>query len=64
MLMIVSGLLIIIGLVIIFFIPTLDILDIIDLTDKQLYVIVFIGLIMFIIGFIIAGYNGWTVFNK
>lgn len=64
MLMIVSGLLIIIGLVIIFFIPTLDILDIIDLTDKQLYIIVFIGLIMFIIGFIIAGYNGWTVFNK
>ena len=64
MLMIVSGLLIIIGLVIIFFIPTLDILDIIDLTDKQLYVIVFIGLIIFIIGFIIAGYNGWTVFNK
>ena len=64
MLMIASGLLIIIGLVIIFFIPTLDILDIIDLTDKQLYVIVFIGLIMFIIGFIIAGYNGWTVFNK
>ena len=64
MLMIVSGLLIIIGLVIIFFIPTLDILDIIDLTDKQLYIIVFIGLIMFIIGFIIAGYNGWIIFNK
>ena len=64
MLMIVSGLLIIIGLIIIFFIPTLDIIDIIDLTDKQLYIIVFIGLIMFIIGFIIAGYNGWTIFNK
>lgn len=64
MLMIISGLLIIIGLIIIYFTPTLDILDIIDLTDEQLYIIVFIGLIMFIIGFIIAGYNGWTIFNK
>ena len=64
MLMIISGLLVIIGLIIIYFIPTLDILDIIDLTDEQLYIIVFIGWIMFIIGFIIAGYNGWTIFNK
>ena len=64
MLMIISGLLIIIGLIIIFFTPTLDILNIIDLTDKQLYIIAFIGFVMFIIGFIIAGYNGWTVFNK
>jgi hypothetical protein len=64
MLMIISGLLIIVGLAIVLFIPTLDILNIIDLTDKQLYIIVFIGWIMFIIGFIIAGYNGWTIFNK
>lgn len=62
--MIICGLLVIIGLIIIYFVPTLDILDIIDLTDEQLYIIVFIGMIMFIIGFIIAGYNGWTVFNK
>ncbi len=64
MIMIICGLLVIIGLIIIYFVPTLDILDIIDLTDEQLYIIVFIGMIMFIIGFIIAGYNGWTVFNK
>ena len=64
MLMIISGLLIIIGLAIAFFTPTFNILNIIDLTDKQLCIIESIGLIMFIIGFIIAGYNGWTVFNK
>ena len=62
--MIISALLIIIGLIIIFFTPTLDILHIIDLTDKQLYITALIGGTMFIIGFIIAGYNGWTVFNK
>ena len=62
--MIISGLLIIIGLAIMFFVPTLNVLDIIDLTDKQLCIIEFIGFTIFLIGFIIAGYNGWTVFNK
>ena len=33
-------------------------------TDKEILIRLIIGFIIFLIGFIIAGYNGWTVFNK